>query len=222
MGAAAATHLFAATGRREALGADRSSGHRERRHAGRPRSAVAPPLPAVVRHAADRSRPGPHAQRCYRACDRRLTSAVRDDPQRSSSSSPGCQTIDRAGQFDLLGQLAGRTRSLSARMSSRCSCTSSSVGASPETQPRVTPTTTRANRPPRAGKLSGVSCPARSSRTAVGADLRRQFAERPEWPDGTSQQDESWWEDWARWMADRGRATRQRATHRQPLRSRPG
>jgi hypothetical protein len=78
----AATHLFAATGRREALGLNGPRGAANAATAGRPRSAVAPPLPVVVCHAADRSRPGRHAQRCRRACDRRSASAACDDQRR--------------------------------------------------------------------------------------------------------------------------------------------
>jgi len=51
------------------------------------------------------------------------------------------------------------------------------------------------------GHIAGIVNPPNPKSWVLTSDANPPSAQ--EWRDGTKQQDESWWEDWARWMADR-------------------
>jgi polyhydroxyalkanoate synthase len=51
------------------------------------------------------------------------------------------------------------------------------------------------------GHIAGIVNPPNPKSWVLTSDANPPSAQQ--WRDGASQQDESWWEDWARWMADR-------------------
>ncbi len=51
------------------------------------------------------------------------------------------------------------------------------------------------------GHIAGIVNPPNPKSWVLTSDANPPSAQK--WRDGASQQDESWWEDWARWMADR-------------------
>lgn len=51
------------------------------------------------------------------------------------------------------------------------------------------------------GHIAGIVNPPNPKSWVLTSDANPPSAQK--WRDGTSRQDESWWEDWARWMADR-------------------